>query len=310
MYGSLVSSSSETTSSPTLSSPLMMLDRRMYLEHEATGNPNGPTVYFLHGWPDNLNLYKPHVEALKEQFYCVRIGLPGFGSASPANWPARGEDIALVTRRVAALIDVINEQRKSSLSMSNLSMSTGGSKGPYLVGHDWGAVISYELMTDFPRLIKKAIILDIGGIFKPSCAVGCGMCCYQWFLITAWCLPDWCCGNTLTRCAAGVLNAPIDEPNNYGQIITNEMNWPYYHTWKRRCCCLGRLGYMESFTSTVPILFMYGKDKKMMFHSPEWIDLLGRRPGSLVQPVDGDHWFFIKGNEGVLITAVQSFFTD
>ena len=40
------------------------------------GNPRGPTLVFIHGWPDDASLWRRQVTALGDDFRCVLVTLP------------------------------------------------------------------------------------------------------------------------------------------------------------------------------------------------------------------------------------------
>lgn len=47
-----------------------------------SGNPNGPTLVFVHGWPDDASVFDKMVARLNGEYYCVRVTLPNFGAAT------------------------------------------------------------------------------------------------------------------------------------------------------------------------------------------------------------------------------------
>jgi pimeloyl-ACP methyl ester carboxylesterase len=48
-------------------------------EYRIEGNTDGPTLVFIHGWPDNASLWRRQVEVLSGKFRCVLVTLPNFG---------------------------------------------------------------------------------------------------------------------------------------------------------------------------------------------------------------------------------------
>ena len=46
------------------------------IEHLIEGNPEGPTLLFIHGWPDNASLWRKQAAALGGQYRCVLLTLP------------------------------------------------------------------------------------------------------------------------------------------------------------------------------------------------------------------------------------------
>ncbi|HET9580671.1 MAG TPA: hypothetical protein VFP44_22785, partial [Usitatibacter sp.] len=47
---------------------------------------------------------------------------------------------------------------------------------------------------------------------------------------------------------------------------------------------------MVRFEPPVPMLFVYGKRKPFLFHTPAWADALAARPGCAVRAFDTGHW--------------------
>ena len=48
-------------------------------EYRIEGRADGPTLVFIHGWPDNAGLWRRQVAALGSEFRCVLLTLPNFG---------------------------------------------------------------------------------------------------------------------------------------------------------------------------------------------------------------------------------------
>ena len=55
------------------------------LRPQVSGNAAGPTVVFVHGWPDDGSLFASMAARLDRDFYCVRVTLPNFGPADASN---------------------------------------------------------------------------------------------------------------------------------------------------------------------------------------------------------------------------------
>ena len=58
---------------------MMCMSRNKPIEHTIEGNPDGPTVLFIHGWPDDASLWRKQVEVLGKTHRCVLLTLPNFG---------------------------------------------------------------------------------------------------------------------------------------------------------------------------------------------------------------------------------------
>ena len=44
------------------------------------GQPDGPTLVFVHGWPDDASVWRHQLTALGDAYRCVMITLPNFGA--------------------------------------------------------------------------------------------------------------------------------------------------------------------------------------------------------------------------------------
>jgi pimeloyl-ACP methyl ester carboxylesterase len=104
---------------------------------------------------------------------------------------------------------------------------------------------------------------------------------YQVWLAIAWRLGgrpgDW-----MTRWMARTLRCPSDP-----RFIDSRMDYPYYIAWFR---AHGSYRDMVRFEPPVPMLFVYGKRKPFLFHTPAWADALAARPGNAVRAFDTGHW--------------------
>jgi len=90
----------------------------------ACGPSNGPIVLLLHGFPDNPHTFKPQMRALADAGY--RAIAPTMRGYEPSSQPA-DQDYRLGTmaRDVLAWVDQL------------------GVPSVHLVGHDWGAAVTY-----------------------------------------------------------------------------------------------------------------------------------------------------------------------
>jgi pimeloyl-ACP methyl ester carboxylesterase len=112
------------------------------LEVEDTGA--GTSVLLLHGWPDAANVWRHQVPALAADHYRVLApDLRGFGGSSR---PAEVE--AYVAPRMVG--DVIG-------LLDHLSIERA-----HLVGHDWGAAISWMTAALVPDRVASVTALSVG----------------------------------------------------------------------------------------------------------------------------------------------------
>ncbi|MFC0544017.1 alpha/beta fold hydrolase [Kutzneria chonburiensis] len=93
------------------------------------GDPKGPRVLLVHGFPDTAEVWEPLVKELKDSFRVVRYDVRGMGgSEGPTTTEGYGiERLKDDLRRVAE-----------------------ATRAKHLVGHDWGAVQGWRAVVDHP----------------------------------------------------------------------------------------------------------------------------------------------------------------
>ncbi|MEV6556627.1 SDR family oxidoreductase [Nocardia sp. NPDC051756] len=103
------------------------------------GNPDGPTVLLLHGWPDSHHLWDNVVPELTERFRVLSVDNRGHGeSSNPAG------TAAISTTTLAADYVAVIE-------------ALGGGAPVHVLAHDWGSVATWEVVCrpDSARLIAS-----------------------------------------------------------------------------------------------------------------------------------------------------------
>ena len=119
------------------------------ISYEAGGPQDGPPVFLLHGWPDDVRAWHGVAPALHAAGYrTIAPYLRGFGPTrflSPQT-VRDGRGVALAQD----IIDLAN-----SLEF----------KGFFVVGHDWGARVAYTLAALFPERVSR--IVGIALAFQP-----------------------------------------------------------------------------------------------------------------------------------------------
>jgi pimeloyl-ACP methyl ester carboxylesterase len=101
------------------------------------------TVLFLHGWPESWYSWRYQlVHLANADYHVVAPDSPGFGGTDPL---PRMEDYNIITIAgyFTGLLDAI------------------GKKPVILVGHDWGAAISWNLVKLHPEYFSKIITLSV-----------------------------------------------------------------------------------------------------------------------------------------------------
>jgi pimeloyl-ACP methyl ester carboxylesterase len=109
-----------------------------YLEQGA-----GPLVLLLHGFPDNARSWQHQLPALAAAGY--RAVAPNLRGYPPSAIPADG-----FYDRATLALDVVELVRQ-----------LGGGQRTHLIGQDWGAVIAYGVLSAFPELVNRAIVMAV-----------------------------------------------------------------------------------------------------------------------------------------------------
>ena len=111
---------------------------------------NGEPVVLLHGFPDSRFLWRYQMQALLDNGYrVIAPDLKGYGDSSK---PAAVEDyrLPIVVNEVLGILD------------------TMGVSSFHLIGHDWGAAISWIIAATTPDKVKKLITLSVGAPGNPG----------------------------------------------------------------------------------------------------------------------------------------------
>lgn len=101
---------------------------RLHAQEE--GNPEGPIVVFVHGYPDDKEVWDGVIEPLKDAFRIVRYDVRGAGLSDipPHKKDYRMEEL------VADLLAVVDAVELDATF--------------HIVGHDWGSIQLWEAATD------------------------------------------------------------------------------------------------------------------------------------------------------------------
>ena len=247
-------------------------------EYTIEGNPDGPTLVFVRGWPDNASMWRKQVEALGKNFRCVLVTLPNFGE-HPVQ--AGGFDFTELVASLAATIRQLQPDGKVSL-----------------VTHDWGAYIGYMLEKAHPGLFVKMAALDIGGHLNPMglkaslMIVG-----YQWSLIACWLagglVPP--LGRLMTRGVGKVIRVPARQRAN----LRSRYNYPYFYFWRDTLLPWKRASLLGRYRPQCPVLYLFGERKPLMFHSRKWLQIVADGGGRAEGVTGAGHWLMETHHEAV-----------
>ncbi len=110
----------------------------------------GPVVLLLHGFPDSRHLWRNQVPALVEAgFRVIAPDLRGFGEAPRPPAVEAYRYVELVAD-VIGILDALGVER------------TG------LVGHDWGAALSWRLVAVHPERFDRLVAISVGAPGNPG----------------------------------------------------------------------------------------------------------------------------------------------
>ena len=245
-----------------------------------TDGKRGPVVLMLHGWPDTRVLWDAQVAALRDRFRCVRFTLPGFEPGSARRATSLEEMLTLFDK----VVDLVSPDRPVVLLL-----------------HDWGCFFGYQYAMLRPDRIERVIGIDIGDAGSPAhvasltVAAKAMIASYQLWLAAAWRVGG-SVGDAMTRGMARTVKAPAPPSQ-----VHAGMNYPYDIAWTGSH---GSYRDVRSVELACPLLFIYGRRKPFMFHSPTWEAGVAAQAGCEVVTMDTGHWVMreqpAKVNDAIL----------
>lgn len=223
------------------------------------------TIVMIHGWPDTHRLWDAQAAYFSRTHRVVRFTLPGFDiDQPPEHLTAAG-----LTQVFRQIVEQLSPGKPVTLML-----------------HDWGCVFGYEFYNRHPHLVSRIVGVDIGNPRSLGEAMGpvdkLFVLGYQVILALLWKIGGRV-GDALTRRFARVLGAR-SEPAR----IHAGMGYPYWNTWFGRGNPDNKI---QPFKPECPMLFIYGRRKPTMFHTPKWLDWLrAKRPENRVVEFETGHW--------------------
>lgn len=105
---------------------------------------SGPVILLLHGFPDSKELWKYQIQALTDAGYrIIAPDLRGYGN-SPSPLEKEQYTIPILMSDVIGILD--------KLSLDKV----------HLIGHDWGASLSWQLAKYYPHRLETLTVLSVG----------------------------------------------------------------------------------------------------------------------------------------------------
>ncbi|KKY20985.1 putative alpha beta hydrolase [Phaeomoniella chlamydospora] len=134
--------------------------------HYVTNNPNNsgppkPLIILIHGYPDSYSVWQFVMQStiLRQESTIVAVDLPGFGGSD--SFPPYSATVIL-----EALSEFIIGMREDynvhyDTDSAKELTDTGMSQSKvFIVGHDWGCVLSYRLASEAPSLADRFILTN------------------------------------------------------------------------------------------------------------------------------------------------------
>ncbi len=112
----------------------------MTLSLESYGDPTKDTIVFLHGLGVSSWMWAPQIEALKSDFHCITIDMPGNGESYQVAWNSFADTGAHV-------VAIIRER------------ASGGQA--HLVGLSLGGYVALAILRDHPDVVKSVLISGV-----------------------------------------------------------------------------------------------------------------------------------------------------
>ncbi len=109
---------------------------RMNVTEAGAGEP----ILMLHGFPESSREWAPVMTALSHRAHVIAPDLRGAGMTDA---PDSGYDTETVVRDVIALLDELGLDRVS------------------LVGHDWGAIVGFDLCLAHPARVRRYVAIAV-----------------------------------------------------------------------------------------------------------------------------------------------------
>ena len=112
------------------------------------GNPNGPALVLLHGFPQTHVMWHRVAQTLAKQFFIVMPDLRGYGGSALKPDVPELPDHSQHSKRAMAkdVLDIVTQ-----LGIDRF----------YLCGHDRGGRVAHRLALDWPTRVKALCVVDI-----------------------------------------------------------------------------------------------------------------------------------------------------
>lgn len=208
-----------------------------------SGDNNGHTLVFLHGWPDDQALWLPYAEKLSHKYRCINCTLPGY----PLPKDFKGDRGNMPERTWGYTIE-----EGADAFQTTIERTCSESKTVTLVGHDWGCVFGLMVLEQAPDTFQRVTLFDVGFTISPNLLQLIFFASYQTPLFIAHMLPERI-GSLLTNRDAALL---ARTPAKDAEPVTNKMNWPYRSTFRDTLTNSGLKRLVAFNFSHIPVMFL------------------------------------------------------
>jgi pimeloyl-ACP methyl ester carboxylesterase len=107
---------------------------------------DGPPVVVLHGWGGRIESVAPILQCLRGSFRTVAIDLPGFGASPPPG------EVWGTPEYASFVVDLLREL---------------GIDRAHLIGHSFGAKVSFFIAATQPDVVDKMVLVGANGLRMP-----------------------------------------------------------------------------------------------------------------------------------------------
>jgi len=239
-----------------------------------------PTVVFFSGYPDLFNSFEKVYPAFESTHHIVLCVMPDYEKNGTSTFFGRTfeETVASLHEKVQQCLDV------------------GGAGSVMLVGHDWGSYVAQRYVVTHPDTISKLVLLDVGS-GEPKLSYLPVMVAYQlWsaliFIVSRIPILGKFLGLILAAVFPWRMIGPCPHETKVPfkqEHIKVHMTWPYFRIY-RDILCRGPKAITPKFQNHIPTCFVYGKRKRIMFHSDGYIAKLAKTAGCESHEFDCGHW--------------------
>jgi len=118
------------------------IDPEVKIHYVERGDPNNPTIIFLHGFPEYSYAWRDYLGPISENgYHCVAIDLRGYHKSSKPQG-VKHYKMSCLTDDVKAVIDFFDKKKA------------------VVIGHDWGGAVTWEFAYRYPQYCNGIIVMN------------------------------------------------------------------------------------------------------------------------------------------------------